>query len=45
MNIPKNCRECPHGAECKGPYYGCSCCKFKKEIYEQIVESYLKHVK
>ena len=44
-NIPQNCHECPHGAECKGPYYGGSYCKFRKEIYEQTVENFMKHVK
>ena len=44
-NIPQNCRECSHGAECKGPYYGGSYCKFQKEIYEQHTAKIMKCVK
>ena len=37
MEFPKNCWECKHSDNCKGPYYGGSYCSFKKEINEHII--------
>lgn len=37
MDIPKNCRECPHSQNCHS-YYGGSTCKHQKEINLKTIE-------
>lgn len=43
MEIPKNCRECKHSSNCRGPYYGGSFCAFKEQIEKQRIAKILKN--
>lgn len=37
MDIPKNCRECPHTNNCPAPHYGGAGCKHEDAIKEKTI--------
>ena len=38
MNIPNNCKECPHTNICRGPHYGGSYCVYRSEIVQEALK-------
>ena len=38
MNIPNNCKECPHTNICRGPHYGGSYCVYRSDIAQKALK-------